>query len=84
MQAKLACWLTLFSIPALHAAIIAINDCLEQDDPVRTSEALANSAACLSGVDQANAAKYHIVLANHKREKVISVETRRNPKVHFS
>ena len=57
---------------ALHAAIIAINSTLDEQQEATDAclEALSNPAACLQGVDADNADKYFIVLKSHKAQKV--------------
>lgn len=54
---------------AIHAAIMAINEALERENSQETFNALSNSNACLTKLDQANADKYQTLLMGAKREK---------------
>ena len=54
---------------AVHAAVMAINEVLEKEDPEETVKALQNPAACLVDVQAENAQRYQSSLLNAKREK---------------
>ena len=54
---------------AVHAAILAINEALDKEDPAETLAALQNPNACLVKVDESSASRYHDLLLTNKREK---------------
>jgi len=54
---------------AIHAAIMAINETLEKDDPQETLTSLQNPCACLAKVEADNADRYHTTLLQAKRDK---------------
>ncbi len=54
---------------AVHAAILAINEALDKDDPVETLTALQNANACLVKVEESSAPRYHDLLLGAKKDK---------------
>ncbi len=54
---------------AVHAAILAINEALDKEEPGETLTALKNANACLVKVDESNAPRYHDLLLEAKRDK---------------
>lgn len=54
---------------AVHAAILAIDEALEKDDPAETLTALHNPNACLVKVEETSANRYHDLLMTAKRNK---------------
>ena len=54
---------------AVHAAILAINEALDKEDPAETLGALQNPNACLVKVDESSASRYHDLLLKNKTEK---------------
>ena len=53
-----------------HAAILAINLALDENDAKKTLKTLQNPSACLTEVDQEASKKYHLVLKASKEHKM--------------
>ena len=59
---------------AVHAAILAINEVLDKDDPKETLAALLIPSAMLAKVERENSNRYHNSLCQSKRDKALRSE----------
>lgn len=66
----------LFPPPAVHAAVIAINEAIDHGVPEGTLAAMQNPNAMLVNLDQSSARQYHDTLYQAKGEKVASSRKR--------
>ena len=63
----------------VHAAIMAINEALDKEDPEETMKALTNPNACLVKLETSNSQRYHDTLLHAKKSKAAKSGTLVSP-----
>lgn len=69
-------WMCYSCLASVHAAVIAINEAIDQGVPEGTLAAMQNPNAMLVQLDPSSASQYHDTLYRAKGEKVASSRKR--------